>query len=331
MAKDIEDSTWNDDNIRLLDEFEQYRNYTLRATKNLLSDFYNKYFKGNERVLEVGSGKGFLRRNWPEEFKGEWIQLDSNPDFLKETKKRFPNSKYVHGSVYKLPFKDESFDVVCGLGSYDVFMDLRKAVEESARVLKRGGLFFHLLDLDACGKPIIKDFENRYVLYEESGYTRHDGLMVTNSLRFIPEESFGKFIKATKKLYSDIETKKYEKLFKKHSIGVKFNDYFEGKLINALPAFFEGKDIEIGKLIAKFKGKRTKQQKEFGDGNYFKFVSLPGPFIISYTFNFNRELRFFSPKLADKLEPSCLEISIMNYVLAKKSTEEYMYTDYINK
>ena len=93
----------------------------------------------------------------------------------------------------------------------------------------------------------------------------------------------------------------------------------------------EDENIKSGDLIGKFKGKRISQQKEFIGGNYFKFVSFPGPLIAGYTFNFNREIRFFSKKLAERLEPSCLEISVMNYVLARKSTKEHFYTYYHNK
>lgn len=132
--------------IPQLEGFERRRMFVARATRRLMRGIYKMHFQGDEKILEIGSGIGFLYRHFPEH-KGVFIQTDYVASFLKEARKRSPEGTYAAGSVYKLPFKDESFDVVLGLNAYDNFPALEEAIKETARVLKPGGLFLHMMDL----------------------------------------------------------------------------------------------------------------------------------------------------------------------------------------
>ncbi len=343
MSDIFKDSTWDLEDIELLDEFEKGRNLVLRATKQIFRDFYKQNFQGNEKVLEVGSGTGFLKRNWPENFHGEWIQLDSQPAFLKEAKKR-SNGTYIQGSAYRIPFPDESLDVVCGYGSYDVLMDLEKATKEASRVLKEDGLFFHLLDLSPCSEPIMKDLNDRQVPSKIDGWENSKGYIQSKSISFVPEEKVKDFNKITAKLnndYSDLRDfgEEHNKLWRKYSQEIQTHDYFDRKLRDSLTPYFNTETIESGDLTASFKGERTKQQKKT-DNEPFLFLNEAGKFYGYSNFtqynmlrlNFPnmlnilptghdcayRILKQISPSLAQKIEPSCSEISSVKYVSARK-------------
>ena len=151
---------------RLLYIQEQLRYLFLGAARHAFSRIYHESFKGNERVLEVGSGLGFLRRCWLDEskFKGTWIELDFQIPFLEEAKRLNPDGVYVGGSADSLPFPTGSLDVVCGLASYDELPNLEKAVQEASRVLKTSGLFLHMLDIvpsNRAPEDSDKDFHTR--------------------------------------------------------------------------------------------------------------------------------------------------------------------------
>ena len=141
-------STWAEEYLWELCRVERKRNLVLRAERNTFLHFQRQDIQSAEKVLEIGSGIGFLRRNWPK-YEGLWVELDSQPLFLKEAGRRYTKGTYVSGSAYELPFPDKSFDAVVGLDSFDIFSDLEIAVNEASRVLKKGGIFLHMSDLGA--------------------------------------------------------------------------------------------------------------------------------------------------------------------------------------
>ena len=55
----------------------------------------------------------------------------------------------MQGDVGALPFRDESFDIVLSLNGFHAFPDKEAAFRETARVLKKGGIF--------CGCFYIKE------------------------------------------------------------------------------------------------------------------------------------------------------------------------------
>ncbi|HET7627604.1 MAG TPA: class I SAM-dependent methyltransferase [Bacillales bacterium] len=111
------------------------------ATLNFLSHFP---IAAGAKVLEVGSGTGQTACYLAE--KGcDVTALDLREKMVEKTQKRAQskgvNVKAVQGDVTKLPFEDESFDVVLG-ESVTVFADIPKALREYVRVLRPEGELF---------------------------------------------------------------------------------------------------------------------------------------------------------------------------------------------
>ena len=97
----------------------------------------------DDKLLEVPVGTGVLTmpvyRNLP---KADITCLDYSPDMMAQAKRRAPeNVKFVQGDVGKLPFPDESFDIVLSLNGFHAFPDKEAAYSETYRVLKKGGIF----------------------------------------------------------------------------------------------------------------------------------------------------------------------------------------------
>lgn len=75
------------------------------------------------------------------------ICLDYSSDMLARARERasyygLSNASLMQGDVGNLPFAEETFDAVLSMNGFHVFPDKPKAYAETARVLKRGGLFF---------------------------------------------------------------------------------------------------------------------------------------------------------------------------------------------
>ncbi|OGJ15860.1 hypothetical protein A3K73_01705 [Candidatus Pacearchaeota archaeon RBG_13_36_9] len=101
-----------------------------------------KYFleliqkKDREKVLELGCSSGFLT-----EWLGEVTAIDTSEGMLKIASKKNPRAKCIPGDMFKLKFKPKSFDKVVSMRVWNHLQekDLRGAIRQARRVLKKGG------------------------------------------------------------------------------------------------------------------------------------------------------------------------------------------------
>jgi len=99
-----------------------------------------------ERVLDLGSGAGTdslvaVRMVGPE---GSVTGIDMTPEMLDKARRSAAemgaeNVEFVEGEAEKLPFADESFDVVISNGVVDLIPDKDAVFSELHRVLAPGG------------------------------------------------------------------------------------------------------------------------------------------------------------------------------------------------
>ena len=101
-----------------------------------------KYFlelidkKEKEKILELGCSSGFLT-----EHLGKVTAIDTSEGMLDITRKKNALAKCIHGDMFEMPFKDNSFDKVVTMRVWNHLdeTDLRRAIRESKRALKKGG------------------------------------------------------------------------------------------------------------------------------------------------------------------------------------------------
>ena len=81
-----------------------------------------------EKILDSVKDKGF-----------KYIGLDQSEEQIKIARKNFPNNKFVVGEMTKLPFEDNSFDVIYCVAAFHHLPDEKTrlaALQEMRRVLK---------------------------------------------------------------------------------------------------------------------------------------------------------------------------------------------------
>ena len=99
------------------------------------------------KLLEVPVGTGVITMPVFKTLdKAKITCLDYSADMMKNAERRaeimdIRNVSFVQGDVGKLPFEDESFDIVLSLNGFHAFPDKEAAYRETFRVLKKGGVF----------------------------------------------------------------------------------------------------------------------------------------------------------------------------------------------
>ncbi len=104
--------------------------------KKLLTQLFSK-FSDVKNVLEVGCGTGHFTR-WMDSLDLESIGVDKSKSMLEEAKGRWSQGTLLQTEGSRLPFKDKSFDVVAFITSLEFMPNATLAINEAARVGKRG-------------------------------------------------------------------------------------------------------------------------------------------------------------------------------------------------
>lgn len=124
---------------------DNYRKHTHRnpIQRYLIDNFYKALFaevkkRKPKTVLDVGCGEGFTLERLRKQNIGEKLE---GVDFLKTAieigKKAHPELHLKEGTIYDLPYKDKSFDLVICSEVLEHLEDPKKALSELERVAKK--------------------------------------------------------------------------------------------------------------------------------------------------------------------------------------------------
>lgn len=131
--------------------FQEYaelalKNYMQRSPERRALLFEAVKDRNPKRVLDVGCGPGQDLLPFLEKSDAFCVGVDAGDELGAVTRKVFDKKDFENRFAFacalgeKLPFADESFDVVLNRGSIP-FMNNRKAIAEVSRVMRSGGVF----------------------------------------------------------------------------------------------------------------------------------------------------------------------------------------------
>lgn len=127
-------------------------NYKKHTSKNplqkfLLNNFYKIIFSELQEIkpihiLDVGCGEGFTLERFRKKSIGKKIEgLEYSDAAISLGKKIYPHIKIVKGTIYDMPYKDNSFDLVTCLEVLEHLQEPEKALLEIHRVTSKYALF----------------------------------------------------------------------------------------------------------------------------------------------------------------------------------------------
>jgi SAM-dependent methyltransferase len=100
--------------------------------KDRLTEFAAAEHLDTKRVLEVGSGRGYLQ-----DVVADYTGLDISPSV-----KRFYHKPFVLASATSLPFEDNTYDALWSIWVLEHVPNPEQALREMRRVVKNGGLLY---------------------------------------------------------------------------------------------------------------------------------------------------------------------------------------------
>ena len=162
----------------------------------------------SQAVLDVGAGQGYFVRAL-EDAGHRGIGIDIAVQGMKVANRIAPDSVFMVADGQRLPFDDESFDVVTFWGTLEHHPDMVQALTECKRVIRPGGTalfrvpnrrFWVYLIMERLGLPIGTDqsdlvehllsLDEWQVLIEQAGFrVRHveaDNWFLVQSLSTVP-------------------------------------------------------------------------------------------------------------------------------------------------
>lgn len=137
-------------------------------------ELVERYGAGKD-ILECGCGTGLLLERFAS-FARSAKGLDLSPGMLEKARAR--GLDVVEGSVTRLPFDDESFDVTCSFKVLAHVPEIGKALAEMARVTRKGGVMicelYNPMSLRALAKRVGPAGKISDHTRESAVYTRFD-------------------------------------------------------------------------------------------------------------------------------------------------------------
>lgn len=121
-----------------LDRVEQTHWY-YAGKREIVEYWINFHGATRGSLLDCGAGSGAFALAMSKSF--EVHAMDDHAESLEILKQRLPIESVVVGSCIKIPYPDDSFDVVTALDVLEHIPDDGLAVREMIRVLKPGGQF----------------------------------------------------------------------------------------------------------------------------------------------------------------------------------------------
>jgi ubiquinone/menaquinone biosynthesis C-methylase UbiE len=117
--------------------FSDTRKYVQESEKELV-----QYTKDGNKILDLGCGNGKLYHLF-EKMQVDYTGFDLSEELLKIARKQWPGKTFISGDMSeKLPFEDETFDIIYCIASFHHLPDREKrlnALKEMKRVLKSRG------------------------------------------------------------------------------------------------------------------------------------------------------------------------------------------------
>jgi 2-polyprenyl-3-methyl-5-hydroxy-6-metoxy-1,4-benzoquinol methylase len=105
--------------------------------------FTSKFIKNNMDILDIATGSGYGASYLSGKGARNVVGADRDADIVQiaNINYRKPNLSFMLANAEELPFSNESFDIVCSMGTIDHLENPDKFLAGSKRIMRNGGYF----------------------------------------------------------------------------------------------------------------------------------------------------------------------------------------------
>jgi ubiquinone/menaquinone biosynthesis C-methylase UbiE len=105
--------------------------------------FTSKFITNNMDILDIATGSGYGASYLSGKGARNVVGADRDTEIVQiaNTNYRKPNLSFLLANAEDLPFSNESFDIVCSMGTIDHLENPDKFLADSRRILRNGGCF----------------------------------------------------------------------------------------------------------------------------------------------------------------------------------------------
>lgn len=152
----------------------------MKRQADWLSDLRTHLFrKANLRdrgmILDIGCGSGIIANELFERSQNKVVGVDINLERIEKLTLMYPDIEFICADATKLPFSNESFDLVVTSWFWVWMKEPALLAAEIKRVLKKGGVYISLAEMDSGAVieyPLEMEQKKRFFI---DYITRNDG------------------------------------------------------------------------------------------------------------------------------------------------------------
>jgi len=124
-------------------------------------EFIERYSKH----LDVGCANGLFTKFYLDKYPDtEGYGIDISDVAISMAKENCPQGHFVSGSVFNMPYENNSFDMVHSTEVVELLENPQGAVDECYRVLKKGGIFITTIPFE---NPLREEHIWKWDIYEQ--------------------------------------------------------------------------------------------------------------------------------------------------------------------
>tara|TARA_Y100000310_G_C20608180_1_gene776630 strand:- start:505 stop:1386 length:882 start_codon:yes stop_codon:yes gene_type:complete len=174
---DDEESFYRAQSIGDTTSFERNRNRVRQSLKDVVRFIWEEYDLPREGIIEYGSGAtGYFWAELKPEYVTDWLQVEINPNAIRENQRRNPRAPVIEGSYNDIPYR--GVPMIVGLSSFDTTANLSLPIDQVASALKSGGYFLHIQDVRPGPWGVAQFAKRKYGEVPDEVLFLSDGSMV---------------------------------------------------------------------------------------------------------------------------------------------------------
>lgn len=156
----MEGSMRNKSYVEFIEASKPLREIFREATVNAIRPIIDRHVRENDKIIEIGSGLGYLAEKLLPEYKDRIQQTEPQTEVYRKHLELYPDSNVMNTDAQKLLLGKHTFNAAMGLNVFDEMHEPDFGLISVGRSLDNNGKIIHIRDLRAAPQsPSFFDYD----------------------------------------------------------------------------------------------------------------------------------------------------------------------------